>query len=201
MIERLKAWLTEEQGELSGGRDELQLAVAALLMEAAAVGNRLSEAERSVVRRLLERRFGLSENAADALALAGERRAQRSTQLFGFARTINERCSPERRRELIEMLWEVAYADGGLDPLEDAMLRTVGGLIDVSDHERGEARIRVLRRLGIAETGQGRPRISPGACEINDLLKEFDHDLCRHRGLHQVQISRLRRSLSRRLLL
>jgi len=153
MIERLKAWLTEEQGELSGGRDELQLAVAALLMEAAAVGNRLSEAERSVVRRLLERRFGLSENAADALALAGERRAQRSTQLFGFARTINERCSPERRRELIEMLWEVAYADGGLDPLEDAMLRTVGGLIDVSDHERGEARLRVLRRLGIAETG------------------------------------------------
>ena len=153
MIERLKAWLTEEQGELSGGRDELQLAVAALLMEAAAVGNHLSEAERSVVRRLLERRFGLSENAADALALAGERRAQRSTQLFGFARTINERCSPERRRELIEMLWEVAYADGGLDPLEDAMLRTVGGLIDVSDHERGEARLRVLRRLGIAETG------------------------------------------------
>ena len=153
MIERLKAWLTEEQGELSGGRDELQLAVAALLMEAAAVGNHLSEAERSVVRRLLERRFGLSENAADALALAGERRAQRSTQLFGFARTINERCSPERRRELIEMLWEVAYADGGLDPLEDAMLRTVGGLIDVSDHERGEARLRVLRRLGTAETG------------------------------------------------
>ncbi len=153
MIERLKAWLTEEQGELSGGRDELQLAVAALLMEAAAVGDHLSEAERSVVRRLLERRFGLSEAAAGALALAGERRAQRSTQLFGFARTVNERCSPERRRELIEMLWEVAYADGGLDPLEDAMLRTVGGLIDVSDHERGEARLRVLRRLGIAETG------------------------------------------------
>ena len=153
MIERLKAWLTEEQGELSGGRDELQLAVAALLMEAAAVGNHLSETERSVVRRLLERRFGLSGDAAGALALAGERRAQRSTQLFGLARTINERCSPERRRELIEMLWEVAYADGGLDPLEDAMLRTVGGLIDVSDHERGEARLRVLRRLGIAETG------------------------------------------------
>ncbi len=153
MIERLKAWLTEEQGELSGGRDELQLAVAALLMEAAAVGDHLSEAERSVVRRLLERRFGLSEAAAGALALAGERRAQRSTQLFGFARTVNERCSPERRRELIEMLWEVAYADGGLDPLEDAMLRTVGGLIDVFDHERGEARLRVLRRLGIAETG------------------------------------------------
>jgi uncharacterized tellurite resistance protein B-like protein len=50
-------------------------------------------------------------------------------------------------------LWEVAYADGALDPLEDSMLRQVGGLVDVSDHERGEARLRVLRRLGIAESG------------------------------------------------
>jgi uncharacterized tellurite resistance protein B-like protein len=46
-------------------------------------------------------------------------------------------------------MWEVAYADGRLDPLEDSMLRQVGGLIDVSDHERGEARQRVRKRLGI----------------------------------------------------
>jgi uncharacterized tellurite resistance protein B-like protein len=49
------------------------------------------------------------------------------------------------------MMWEVAYADGTLDPLEDSLLRRVGGLIDVSDHERGEARLRVLKRLGRAD--------------------------------------------------
>ncbi len=152
MMERLKAWLTEEQGELSGGRDALELAVAALLMEAAAVDGGLSEVKRSAVRRLLERRFGLSSETAAELAAAGAQQADRSTQLFGIASIINERCPPARRRELIEMLWEVAYADGRLDPLEDAMLRTVGGLIDVSDHERGEARLRVLRRLGITKT-------------------------------------------------
>ncbi len=70
-----------------------------------------------------------------------------SAQLFGFARTINERLPRERRVEVIEMLWEVAYADGVLDPLEDSLLRRIGGLIDVSDHERGEARRRVLARL------------------------------------------------------
>jgi uncharacterized tellurite resistance protein B-like protein len=50
------------------------------------------------------------------------------------------------------MLWEVAYADGVLDPLEDVLLRRLGGLIDVSDHERGAARLRVLARLGIGDT-------------------------------------------------
>jgi uncharacterized tellurite resistance protein B-like protein len=151
MMDRLKAWLTEEQGELSGDRDTLQLAVAALLMEAGQVDGSLGDPERAAVQRLLERKFRLSAEAAYALAAAGERRADQSAQLFGFTRTINERMPPERRVELIEMLWEVAYADGVLDPLEDAMLRQVGGLVDVADSERGAARQRVLRRLGIAE--------------------------------------------------
>lgn len=153
MIDRLKAWLTEGQEEGPSDRDGLQLAVAALLMDAAQVDGQLEEQEREVVRRLLERRFGLTPGRAGALAAAAERQAERSIQLFGFTRLINERLSRARRIELLEMLWEVAYADGFLDPLEDSMLRQVGGLVDVSDHERGEARFRVLRRLGIAGSG------------------------------------------------
>ncbi|HET7594229.1 MAG TPA: TerB family tellurite resistance protein [Stellaceae bacterium] len=150
-MDRLRAWLTEEQEGLSGDRDTLQLAVAALLMEAAQVDGSLDEQERTTVQRLLERKFRLSPEASRALAATGEHHAERSAQLFGFTRTINERVPRERRIELIEMLWEVAYADGALDPLEDAMLRQVGGLIDVADPERGAARRRVLQRLGIAE--------------------------------------------------
>ena len=55
----------------------------------------------------------------------------------------------EERVELIEMLWEVAYAYGVLDEYEDSLLRRVGGLIYVPDRERGEARQRVLKRLGL----------------------------------------------------
>ena len=152
MIDRLKAWLTEGQEEGPGDRDGLQLAVAALMMEAAQVDGHLEEREREVVRRLLGRRFGLTPGRAGALSVAAEQQAERSTQLFGFTRLVNERLPRARRIELLEMLWEVAYADGVLDPLEDAMLRQVGGLVDVSDQERGEARLRVLRRLGIAES-------------------------------------------------
>jgi uncharacterized tellurite resistance protein B-like protein len=151
MMDRLRAWLTEEQEGLSGDRDTLQLAVAALLMEAAQVDGSLDEQERATVQRLLERKFRLSPEASRALVATGERHAERSAQLFGFTRTINERVPRERRIELIEMLWDVAYADGALDPLEDAMLRQVGGLIDVADPDRGAARRRVLQRLGIAE--------------------------------------------------
>jgi uncharacterized tellurite resistance protein B-like protein len=151
MFDRLTTWLKEGQGEISGTPDELQLAVAALLVEAARIDDHFDEAERAAVRGLLERRFGLTAEDAQRLELAAERREEQSAQLFGFVRTINARVPRERRIEIIEMLWEVAYADGVLDPLEDSLLRRIGGLIDVSDRERGAARLRVACRLGIVE--------------------------------------------------
>jgi uncharacterized tellurite resistance protein B-like protein len=151
MFGRLRAWLEEEGQAQIGGRDELQLAVAALLIEAARVDDAFGEDERKVIARLLERRFGLGTVEAQMLEDVAEQRVESSTQLFGFTRTINQRLPRERRVELIEMLWEVAYADGVLDPLEDTLLRRVGGLIDVSDHERGAARLRVMERLRIIE--------------------------------------------------
>lgn len=149
MFDRLKAWLGDDQGVLSGNEDELELAVAALLVEAAEIDADFAPRERAVIAGLLERRFGLSPDDAARLLASGEREAAGSAQLFGFTRIINERLSPARRVELFEMLWEVAYADGVLDPLEDVLLRRLGGLIDVSDHERGAARLRVLARLGL----------------------------------------------------
>jgi uncharacterized tellurite resistance protein B-like protein len=151
MFDRLRAWLEDEGQAQAGGRDELQLAVAALLIEAARVDEALGDDERTLIARLLERRFGLGATEAQMLENVAEQRAERSVQLFGFTRTINQRLPRERRIEVIEMLWEVAYADGVLDPLEDTLLRRVGGLIDVSDHERGAARLRVMERLRAEE--------------------------------------------------
>lgn len=150
MIDRLFDWLKEGEKDLSRGKDELQLAVAALLLEAAAVvDGEFDEHERAVIRQILERRFGLAPQDAQELLAAAIQRVEGSAQWFGFTSTINNRLSRERKIEVIEMLWEVAYADGVLDPLEDSLLRRVGGLIDISDRERGEAKLRVLRRLGL----------------------------------------------------
>jgi uncharacterized tellurite resistance protein B-like protein len=154
MIDRLFAWLKDGGAgtvrSTGGGVDELQLAVAALLLEAAVVvDGRFDPQERQAVRGILERAFALSPAAAQDLAVAAERRVEESAQLFGFTSTVNERVGRERKIEIIEMLWEVAYADGVLDPLEDTLLRRIAGLIDVSDHERGEAKLRVLQRLGL----------------------------------------------------
>ena len=55
----------------------------------------------------------------------------------------------EERIGVIEMLWEVAYADGELHDYEASLLRRVAGLLYVSDRANGEARLRVMAKLGI----------------------------------------------------
>jgi uncharacterized tellurite resistance protein B-like protein len=150
MIDSIIGWLVG--GSENGKRppaDELNLALAALLVEAARSHDHFDEKERAVVTRLLERHLNLSPADARALLAAGEREAESSAQLFHFTRVINERLSHDQRIELIEILWEVAYADGVLDQYEDSLLRRVSGLIYVSDRERGVARQRVLQRLGL----------------------------------------------------
>jgi|SRR5271165_3325101 len=153
MIDSLIGWLTgEPAADGDASQDELRVALAALLIEVSHSHDQFDQKERAVVVRLLEHRFKLSPADALKLVAAGEREAERSAELFHFTRIINRRLSPEQRVELIEMLWEVAYADGELDEYEDSLLRRVGGLIYVPDHERGAARQRVLKRLGISES-------------------------------------------------
>jgi len=53
---------------------------------------------------------------------------------------------------MMEMLWEVAYADGRLHEYEASLARQVAGLIHVSDRDNGAARKRVLARLGLPDT-------------------------------------------------
>jgi uncharacterized tellurite resistance protein B-like protein len=132
----------------SSKQDTLRIAAAALLVETASVDDRFDDAERAAIRRVLQQRFGLAADEARKLLQDGQRTRDGSAQLYGFTRTINERMELPDRIALVEMLWEVAFADGALDPLEDSLLRRVGGLIDVPDRERGLARQRVLSKLG-----------------------------------------------------
>jgi uncharacterized tellurite resistance protein B-like protein len=162
MLDEIIAWL--EGGEKApprGGTDEVQLAAAALLIEAAHIDDHNDARERAVIDGILERRFKLSPAAARELFAAADTVSERSTQLFRFTHVINDRFSLEQRIELMEMLWEVVYADGTVDALEDTLLRRVGGLLYIPDRERGAARQRVLQRL------EGRAAEPPQANEIN----------------------------------
>jgi uncharacterized tellurite resistance protein B-like protein len=147
MFDRLIA-LLKTSAEEPQSPDDLRVAVAVLLLEAAHMDDKFGQEEREVIERLLMERFDLSEQESKALTDFSEERIGRVVQLHPYTRTCFTRMPPEQRVQLIEMLWEVAYADGVLDAQEDALLRRISNLIYITDRERIHARQRVLARMG-----------------------------------------------------
>jgi uncharacterized tellurite resistance protein B-like protein len=152
MINRIKSFFGDRQAKPSGQGahhtvDEFHLAAAALLVHAASVDTDFDAAERAKILELTENRLDLTAEEAQTLLRAAEHADGQSVQLLGFTRAIKDKFSYESRVELIEMLWEVVYADGRVDEYETQLMRRIGGLIYVTDRDRGFARKRVLERL------------------------------------------------------
>ena len=84
-----------------------------------------------------------------ALIEAATEEEAETLDLHRWVQSIKQAYSEEERVALIEKMWEVVYADGILDEYEANLLRRVAGLIYVPDRQSGEARQRVMARLGI----------------------------------------------------
>lgn len=148
MIGRLKKLLAGS-GPMAGpdaGQAGLRLASAALLVEAGCMDGFLDADETAAIRALLIGQFDLNGADADALVEAGRDAVSRSSELYGFTKTIKDGLDHDGRVRMIEMLWEVAYADGILHDYESNLVRRVAGLLYVPDRESGAARKRVLVR-------------------------------------------------------
>jgi uncharacterized tellurite resistance protein B-like protein len=158
MLEQLRALLAGSAPPpvAHWSRADVEVAAAALLIEAARADGSVDPAEQAMIARLLGERFGLDPAAAAELMAVGARENDRTNELSRFANTINRRCSEAERIELIEMLWAVVYADGVLSAYEANLLRRIGGLLYVDDRDRGDARKRVLARLGRADPSDRR---------------------------------------------
>lgn len=151
MIDRIKALLGPGASAPATARhDEVALAAAALLVEAAWRDDSFDAAERAHVEALLGARFGLSGEETRTLVSEAEARIRDQVQLLPFSRAIRDHFDHDQRVEMVEMLWQVVYADGVLHDHEAQLMRRIGGLIYVSDRERGEARKRALEKLRTA---------------------------------------------------
>ncbi|MEM9684392.1 MAG: TerB family tellurite resistance protein, partial [Pseudomonadota bacterium] len=128
-------------------------AVAALLIEAARLDGDYGAAERTRIESLLTDRFSLSPAALAALMKAATKLSDDAVDSYEFTSQIARRFDHDERIGIVEMLWDVAYADGSVHPYEANLLRRVAGLLYVTDQESGAARKRVVVRNSASPNG------------------------------------------------
>lgn len=152
MLDRFKSFFEGKQAAGGGDAgahtpDEFHLAAAVLLVYAATADAEFGTEERERIEWLCEHRFELKNEEAHALIEAAEQQVENSIQLLGFTRTIKDGFSYEERVHLMEMLWEVVYADELVEAHEASLMRQIAGLIYVDDRDSGIARSRVRARM------------------------------------------------------
>ena len=111
--------------------DQLHLATAALLIEITRVDHQRDDAEIATVCRSLKRAFSISDNTLQQLLELAESEASDMTSYYEFCSLIKNGFDYDERVKVVEMLWEVAHADGRIDKYEEHMIRKIAGLLYV----------------------------------------------------------------------
>ena len=137
MIASIKKFFTEmiEPGASGSGaasQHALHVATAALLLEMMRMDSSVSAEETASVAKALQTRFGLDAQQVDTLMTLAAEEARQATDYFQFTSLINKSFSAEQKAQVVEYLWQVAYADGHLDAHEQHFMRKIADLLYVS---------------------------------------------------------------------
>lgn len=131
--------------------DDVELAAAVLLVNAAKADGRISEPERQSVLGGLRIKFGLQEQDAKSLMSAAEQHSARDASLYGVAKTLENGMSQRQREELMALVRDVVFSDGSLDPLEMAVLNQMARMLNVANENPAAVRQRVMAALGLSQ--------------------------------------------------
>ncbi|MEZ9391468.1 TerB family tellurite resistance protein [Vibrio splendidus] len=119
------------------------VAIASLLCEVAGADHQINESERVAKLQLLQRLLGLDEEQAKVLLAQAEPKVEQSVSLYDFTSQLRDLSQPVRI-DLIKAMWEVAHADGEIDPIEDSVIRKTAELLYVDHSDFIKTKLNVL---------------------------------------------------------
>jgi uncharacterized tellurite resistance protein B-like protein len=131
----------------------LQLATAVLLVQVVRSDADTSAAERTATVTALRNRFALSDDELTRLLAQAEGTAKGANDYFSFTSAMNDQFTQPEKIQVVEYMWQVAYADGHLDANENHLISKIAGLLHVTHGEYIAAKMHAKEaaQLGLAK--------------------------------------------------
>jgi uncharacterized tellurite resistance protein B-like protein len=148
MLDSLRNFISE----LTGGdkhparfeANDYRLAAAALMIHAATIdGGSMTGHERERLHAVLKARFALDDAATEELIDGGTLAEHEAVDLYHFTSLINRSLDEPGRLGIVEMMWEIVFADGQVSEFEDNLMWRAADLLGVSSRDRIAIRRRV----------------------------------------------------------
>ncbi len=126
----------------------VQVATCALMLKAAAADDEFSDDERKMIESRMADHFDLRPRHAaqlidEALDVLSGRQG-----LYAFSMVLNDALDAAQRKALLEMVWEIMYADGSLHEYEARLMRRIGPILDIEESVNDEIHAAVRARIG-----------------------------------------------------
>ena len=130
-----------------------RLAATALLIHVISIDGEPTEAEKRKLHSLIESRFGLDRGTADHLIASATLVEGEAVDLYHFTSVIMRSVDEEGRLRIVEMMWELVYADGQVSEFEDNVVWRAADLLGVASRDRIELKHRVAAKRPASVSG------------------------------------------------
>jgi uncharacterized tellurite resistance protein B-like protein len=133
-----------------------RLAATALLVHAVSLDGEPTEVEKRKLHSLIESSFKLDPGTADRLIASATKVEGEAVDLYHFTSVIMRSVNEEGRLRIIEMMWELVYADGRVSEFEDNVVWRAADLLGVASRDRIDLKHRVAERQSVAPPGDAK---------------------------------------------
>jgi uncharacterized tellurite resistance protein B-like protein len=134
-----------------------RLAATALLIHVISLDGEPSTAEKKKLHSLIESRFSLDPGNADKLIAAAALEEGEAVDLYHFTSVIMRAVNEEDRLRIVEMMWELVYADGRVSEFEENVVWRAADLLGVSSRDRINLKRRIAGDVVDSSADSGAP--------------------------------------------
>jgi uncharacterized tellurite resistance protein B-like protein len=158
MLDGLRQFIADVVSPTAHGQQSFddtgyRLAATALLIHVISIDGEPSAKEKRKLHSIIETRFGLDPDKADQLIASAILVEGEAVDLYHFTSVIMRSVDEAGRLRIVEMMWELVYADGEVSEFEDNVVWRAADLLGVSSRDRIDLKHSVAARQPAAAGG------------------------------------------------
>ena len=120
------------------------IAVASLLIHSAKIDEKFTEKEKQIIKKALIE-MGAETEKIDEIMEESEKKEKDSNQILDFTREVKN-ISEEKKKLIIEALWNIIYSDKNADMYETNLMRRLSGLLYLDNKVVGDIKEKVIKK-------------------------------------------------------
>ena len=127
---------------LESFKDEIVLCICVLLIEVSKSDDDYDDSEKEKIIDLLKKQFSLNHDQIDMLMKMADKKNNEIVSLHELTANINKEYTYSEKKNVIKMLWDIAYSDGRIDKYEDYTIRKISDLLYIKHSDFIKAKLR-----------------------------------------------------------